>query len=158
MSRPRGWAVLSLGKLSLGQEAYYLSEVLDGAEDYYLNAGEAPGRWTGRGVAGLGLTGIVGAEELRAVLSGRRPDGALLRATRAPLPGIDVTLKSPPNRCRWSGAWATRRRPALGTVASSSMGDPWEAPMFDPGPWLAERGANGHQRVGLAGRAGRIRP
>jgi len=87
--------VLSLGKLSLGQEAYYLSEVLDGAEDYYLNAGEAPGRWTGTGAAGLGLIGPVGAEELRAVLSGKRPDGTPLRATTASLPGIDVTLKAP---------------------------------------------------------------
>ncbi|MHB1853894.1 MAG: relaxase domain-containing protein [Acidimicrobiales bacterium] len=91
MAAPSGGVVLSLGKLSLGQEAYYLSEVLDGAEDYYLNAGEAPGRWTGRGAAGLGLTGPVGAEEVRAVLSGKRPDGTPLRATRACLPGIDVT-------------------------------------------------------------------
>ncbi len=36
--------MLSIGKLSLGQEAYYLEEVLDGAEDYYVNVGEAPGR------------------------------------------------------------------------------------------------------------------
>ncbi|MHB1446755.1 MAG: MobF family relaxase, partial [Acidimicrobiales bacterium] len=87
--------MLSLGKLSLGQEAYYLSEVLDGAEDYYLNAGEAPGRWTGRGAERLGLSGPVEAIQLRAVLSGRRPDGDPLRVTRAALPGMDVTLKSP---------------------------------------------------------------
>jgi len=35
--RPRSLrnpTVLSIGRLSLGQEAYYLEEVLDGAEDY----------------------------------------------------------------------------------------------------------------------------
>ena len=42
-ARPVAPAVLSIGKLSLGQEAYYLTEVLDGAEDYYLNVGEVTG-------------------------------------------------------------------------------------------------------------------
>jgi conjugative relaxase-like TrwC/TraI family protein len=87
--------VLSIGKLSLGQEAYYLEEVLDGAEDYYLHAGEAPGRWVGRGAAALDASGPVEADALRAVLGGRRPDGELLRETTADLPGLDLTLKAP---------------------------------------------------------------
>ncbi len=65
--------VLSIGKLSLGQEAYYLQEVLGGAEDYYLHAGEAPGRWTGSGALSIGLAGNVTAEQLRVVLSGADP-------------------------------------------------------------------------------------
>ncbi len=98
--------MLSLGKLSLGQEAYYLSEVLDGAEDYYLNAGEAPGRWVGRGARRLGLSGPVEAPQLRSVLSGRDANGDQLRATRASLPGMDVTLKSPLFRIRDKWAYA----------------------------------------------------
>ena len=39
--------VLSIGKLAAGQEAYYLSAVADGAEEYYLGAGEVPGYWIG---------------------------------------------------------------------------------------------------------------
>jgi len=89
-------AVLSIGKLSLGQEAYYLEEVLDGAEDYYLSVGEAPGRWVGTGASRLGLDGTVEADDLRAVLAGRRPGtDDPLRATRASLPGLDLTLSAP---------------------------------------------------------------
>ena len=88
--------MLSIGRLSLGQEAYYLEEVLDGAEDYYVHVGEAPGRWLGRGAAGLGLEGRVGTGDLRAVLAGRRPDtDEPLRATRASRPGMDLTLSAP---------------------------------------------------------------
>ncbi|MBW3615989.1 MAG: relaxase domain-containing protein, partial [Actinobacteria bacterium] len=88
--------VLSIGKLSLGQEAYYLEEVLDGAEDYYLSVGEAPGRWVGAGADRLGLSGTVEADELRAVLAGRRPGSDQpLRSTRAARPGLDLTLSAP---------------------------------------------------------------
>ena len=65
--------VLSIGKLSLGQEAYYLEEVLDGAEDYYLHVGEAPGRWLGTGAAEVGVRGEVTAGALRSVLAGNDP-------------------------------------------------------------------------------------
>lgn len=88
--------MLSIGKLSLGQEAYYLQEVLDGAEDYYLHAGEAPGRWLGQGSAEVGVSGEVNADALRAVLAGSHPTtGDPLRATRADLPGLDLTLSAP---------------------------------------------------------------
>ncbi|HEV2811112.1 MAG TPA: MobF family relaxase [Acidimicrobiales bacterium] len=95
-ARPPVAAVLSIGKLSLGQEAYYLEEVLDGAEDYYVTVGEAPGRWVGAGAARLGLGGTVEADDLRAVLAGRRPGGNQpLRATRTARPGLDLTLSAP---------------------------------------------------------------
>ncbi len=88
--------MLSIGKLSLGQEAYYLEEVLDGAEDYYVNLGEAPGRWVGTGAARLGLEGKVEADDLRSVLAGRRPGSdEPVRATRTALPGVDLTLSAP---------------------------------------------------------------
>ncbi len=87
--------MLSIGTLSLGQEAYYLEEVLDGAEDYYLHAGEAPGRWLGSAAPRVGLAGEVRADDLRAVLSGDAPTGEPLRSTRASLPGLDLTLSAP---------------------------------------------------------------
>jgi hypothetical protein len=37
--------MLSIGKLGIGQERYYLDKVADGAEDYY--SGEAEGQWLG---------------------------------------------------------------------------------------------------------------
>lgn len=95
-ARQPALVVLSIGKLSLGQEAYYLTEVLDGAEDYYLNVGEAPGRWLGTAASGLGLDGVVTADDLRAVLAGVHPTtGAPLRATNASMPGLDLTLSAP---------------------------------------------------------------
>ena len=87
--------VLSIGKLSVGQEAYYLEEVLDGAEDYYLHAGEAPGRWLGAGATAIGLNGEVSADDLRSVLAGKDPgSGESLRSTSASLPGLDLTLSA----------------------------------------------------------------
>jgi len=88
--------VLSIGRLSLGQEAYYLEEVLAGAEDYYLHVGEVPGRWLGRGAERLGLEGEVGTDDLRAVLAGRRPStDEELRSTKTSRPGMDLTLSAP---------------------------------------------------------------
>ncbi len=88
--------MLSIGRLSLGQEAYYLEEVLDGAEDYYLHVGEVPGRWVGQGAASLGLEGRVATDDLRAVLAGREPGtGEPLRSTNTTRPGMDLTLSAP---------------------------------------------------------------
>ncbi len=88
--------MLSIGTLSLGQEAYYLEEVLDGAEDYYLHAGEAPGRWLGSAASRIGLGGEVTADDLRSVLAGDDPvTGEALRSTKASLPGLDLTLSAP---------------------------------------------------------------
>jgi len=50
---------MSVGRLAKDQETYYLSEVIEGREDYYLDAGEAPGRWTGRLTGELGLAGTL---------------------------------------------------------------------------------------------------
>jgi len=90
--------VLSIGKLGVGAESYYLQAVASGVEDYYLGSGEAPGRWIGKGSARLGLSGVVAAEDLRAVLDGRCPaTGRSLIAVRRPdrLPGLDLTFSAP---------------------------------------------------------------
>ena len=94
-----GVAVLSIGKLGRGQERYYLNTVARGVEDYYLGSGEAPGRWIGEGAALLGLSGVVRADQLRAVLDGRDPagDGGSLITVRRKdrLAGFDLTFSAP---------------------------------------------------------------
>src|SRR3954465_6814997 len=49
---------------------YLLKEVATGRENYYTGAiaeGEPPGRWWGAGAERLGLTGLVDAQDMRAV-------------------------------------------------------------------------------------------
>ena len=90
--------MLSIGKLRQGQERYYLNTVARGVEDYYLGSGEAPGRWTGRGAALLGVSGVVRPEQLRAVLDGRHPtDNTSLITVRRKdrLAGFDLTFSAP---------------------------------------------------------------
>jgi conjugative relaxase-like TrwC/TraI family protein len=75
-----------------------LQAVASGVEDYYLGSGEAPGQWIGQGSARLGLSGVVAAGDLRAVLHGRcRATGRSLIAVRRPdrLPGLDLTFSAP---------------------------------------------------------------
>lgn len=86
--------VISIGKLR--DADYYEREVVDGAEDYYVGSGEAPGRWVGSLAAELGLDGNVDGDQLRALFELRHPftDEALL-STRATKPGFDVTISAP---------------------------------------------------------------
>lgn len=90
--------MLSVGKLSPGQGNYYLRSVAQGAEDYYLFSGEAPGRWLGGGCGGLGLAGRVKAEHFTSVLDGCDPQtGESLgkRWATSKLPGFDLTFSAP---------------------------------------------------------------
>jgi conjugative relaxase-like TrwC/TraI family protein len=65
--------MLSVAKLSPGQEAYYERSVADGIEDYYAGRGESPGVWVGRGAAELELDGVVGDGELGRLIGGKHP-------------------------------------------------------------------------------------
>ena len=93
--------MLALWKLRVGVEEYYLSQVASGLDEYYTGAGEAPGRWTGGGVAGLGLTGDVAPADLRAVLAGLAPgtgftpNGRTLATHARRVPGFDLTFSVP---------------------------------------------------------------
>jgi conjugative relaxase-like TrwC/TraI family protein len=72
--------MLSVAKLTLGQEAYYEQQVARGLDDYYAGRGESPGIWTGAGAGGLGLVGIVDDGDLGALLRGVNPaSGSQLR-------------------------------------------------------------------------------
>jgi len=90
--------MLSIGKMTRGAEKYYLTTVAGGVEDYYLGAGEAPGRWIGQGAVGVGLAGTVAPHELRAALDARHPATgiSLIAEPRSDrLPGFDLTFSAP---------------------------------------------------------------
>lgn len=93
--------MLTIGKLGVGQERYYLDKVAEGAEDYYSGEGEAEGRWMGDAAEELGLDGEVGPDQLKAMLTGRNPvDGEPLVGMRGvpskgSVPGFDLTFSAP---------------------------------------------------------------
>ena len=65
--------MLSVAKLTPGQEGYYERSVAAGIDDYYAGRGESPGIWTGRGAAALGLEGVVDAGQLGTLIRGDHP-------------------------------------------------------------------------------------
>ena len=65
--------MLTIAKLGVGQEGYYLSRVASGLEDYYSGAGEIDGTWRGTGAERLGLDGSVDGKTLRALMDGVHP-------------------------------------------------------------------------------------
>lgn len=92
--------MLSIGKLGIGQERYYLDKVAEGAEDYYSGEGEAEGQWLGDAAKDLGLDGAVEADQLTAMLTGHNPatgEPLGLRAVggRGAVPGFDLTFSVP---------------------------------------------------------------
>jgi conjugative relaxase-like TrwC/TraI family protein len=65
--------VLSVAKLTPGQERYYERSVAAGLDDYYAGRGESPGVWTGRGSRELELEGVVQEGELGRLIRGIQP-------------------------------------------------------------------------------------
>ena len=92
---------MSLWKLRVGVESYYLAQIASGLDEYYTGDGEAPGVWVGTGSGLLGLGGRVDSEDLRAVLSGLAPgtgltpNGAQLASHPRRVPGFDLTFSVP---------------------------------------------------------------
>lgn len=69
-----------------------------GPVDYYLDPGEPPGRWHGRGRVALGLDGQVSPDDLRALLEGRKPATGRPLGRRfgdASARGFDATFSAP---------------------------------------------------------------
>ena len=72
--------MLSVAKLTPGQEGYYERSVAAGVDDYYAGRGESPGIWAGRGARELELEGVVDEEQLGKLVRGLDPlTGATLR-------------------------------------------------------------------------------
>jgi conjugative relaxase-like TrwC/TraI family protein len=89
--------VLSIGKIRLSGERYYLAAVADGVDEYYRGVGEAPGRWVGDAAVPLGLDGEVGPEDLGSIWSGQDPRTGepLGRFIGREIAGFDLTFRAP---------------------------------------------------------------
>ncbi len=100
-SGPPYRVVLSLWKLRVGAEAYFLAQVSGGLDEYYTGDAEAPGQWAGAAAPLLGLTGEVEGADLRAVFAGLAPgtgltpNGTQLRPHPRRVPGFDLTFSVP---------------------------------------------------------------
>ena len=99
--------MLSLWKLRVGAEDYYLEQVAKGLDDYYSGAGETRGEWLGAASTALGLEHAVSAAELRAVLAGLAPgtgltpNGDQIRTFKNVSPA-STSPSQRPNRCQFS--------------------------------------------------------
>ena len=89
--------MLSIGKIELKGEGYYLAAVADGVDEYYRGVGEAPGRWTGAAAERLCLGGEVAAGDLQAIWSGLDPSTGeqLGRFGGRRIAGFDLTFRAP---------------------------------------------------------------
>lgn len=105
--------MLSIAAAAAGHGEYYLALARG---DYYLEAGEPPGRWRGRGADRLGLAGDVSRAEFEALLAGELPggkagvqrlDGSGRRA------GYDLTFNVPKSV---SAVWAAGGKELRGRV------------------------------------------
>src|SRR3954454_10110377 len=92
--------MLSVSKLSPGQEAYYERSVADGIDDYYAGRGETPGVWVGRGAAELELDGVVGDGELGRLISGRHPLSSAVLRSHPPKREISIERIDPATGAR----------------------------------------------------------
>ena len=92
MGFPGGVGMLSVAKLTLGQEAYYEQQVAGGLDDYYAGRGESPGLWAGSGASLLGLVGVVEDGGLGTLLRGVDP--ATRKELRAPVRERTITVRT----------------------------------------------------------------
>jgi conjugative relaxase-like TrwC/TraI family protein len=87
-----GALVLSVAKLTLGQEAYYEQQVARGVDDYYAGRGESPGLWAGAGASALGLVGVVEDGDLGTLLRGVNPSNEA--TLRTPVRERTITMRT----------------------------------------------------------------
>ena len=148
--------MLSIGKLVAGAEDYYLRTVADGAEEYYLGAGEAPGYWIGSGGGGFGLRGEVGSDELRSILSGHSPSTGEPLGLRGSagnrVAGFDLTFSAPKSvSILWglsSEEVANEVRASHDRAVADGIG------YLERHAAFTRRGAGGTQRIGTSGFVG----
>ena len=100
-----GAAVLSVAKLTVGQEAYYDQQVAGGLDDYYAGRGESPGIWAGRAAELLGLGGVVEDGDLGTLLRGVDPASQSRLRTPVRERTITVRVLDPEN-----GEWREERK------------------------------------------------
>jgi conjugative relaxase-like TrwC/TraI family protein len=100
--------VLSVAKLTLGQEAYYEQQVVRGLDDYYAGRGESPGIWAGNGASELELVGVVEDGDLGTLLRGLNP--ATEKRLRKPVRERTIAVRTLDLESgRWVEEWKAHR-------------------------------------------------
>ncbi|MCP5537726.1 MAG: relaxase domain-containing protein [Akkermansiaceae bacterium] len=85
--------MLSIGKMSVGQHAYY-DELAK--EDYYLEGGEPPGKWLGQGATALNLSGEIRSKEFSDLFAGELRGKRLVQQSESTrCAGWDLTFSAP---------------------------------------------------------------
>jgi conjugative relaxase-like TrwC/TraI family protein len=100
---------------------YLISSVALSIDEYYAGVGESPGVWSGRWSESLALSGMVEADQLRALVEGRHPASGvdLLAGCRPRLVrAFDLTFSSPKSV---SLLWALGSEPVAEVVASAHL-------------------------------------
>ncbi|MBW3575718.1 MAG: relaxase domain-containing protein [Actinobacteria bacterium] len=83
---------------ALRDPEYLISSVALAIDEYYAGVGEAPGVWTGRFAAELGLEGVVDPDELRALVQGHHPltgEDLLVGRPERKVNAFDATFSAP---------------------------------------------------------------
>ena len=147
--------MLSAAKVSTSSWRYYSNSVARGACEYYTGAGEAPGRWAGRGLAELGLAqGTEVSEAQLEALFARALDPstgeALGRRWRSDgVTGYDLTFSAPKSA---SLLWALGGPHARDEVVRAHRAAVRAAlDYLDDHAALSRRGADGAEQIGTAG-------
>jgi conjugative relaxase-like TrwC/TraI family protein len=161
--------VLSVAKLTPGQEAYYERSVASGLDDYYAGKGESPGIWAGRGAASLGLEGEVAEGELGSIVRGGHPKTEdelrahvkvrtitieridsesgkqwLEEKKLAPVAGFDLVFSTPKSVSLWHALGDEETRAAI----VEAHGRAWQAALsyLEEGACVTRRGKDGFIR------------
>jgi conjugative relaxase-like TrwC/TraI family protein len=145
--------MLSIGKMVVGAEEYYLGIVAQGNEEYYTGTGEAPGKWMGSGTDALGLRGEVAPGDLRAILAGVSPkDGSPLAARRggsSRVSGFDLTFSSPKSVSVLWGLSDPETSAAVRAAHDRAVAEGLE--YLERHATVARRGAGGDRRIETSG-------
>ena len=141
--------MLSIGAMKGGQQTYYLELA---REDYYLNGGEPPGLWHGRGAQELGLSGVVEGEALIRLFAGFHPhdDRSLIQQQkyqeREHRPGWDLTFSAPKSV---SVLWSQADYDARQAIQNAHLKAVQAALDYLEGEVaITRRGRGGHERLG----------
>ena len=166
--------MLSVAKLTPGQENYYERSVAAGLDDYYAGRGESPGVWAGRGALALELEGLVHDGELGRLIRGHHPHtDAVLHAHRrarvitierinpltddrvveskklAPVAGFDLVFSPPKSVSLLHALGDEEIRRAVNEAHTSS----WQAALayLEDEACVIRRGAQGRRREHAVG-------
>ena len=146
--------MLSIGKMVVGAESYYLGMVAQGREEYYTGAGESPGSWIGSGRHDLGLDGRVSPEDLRNLLAGIAPNSGLELGVKRSISagrvaGFDLTFSAPKSVSLLYGLGSPEAAATVRDVHDLAVA---EGLAYLEGHALsARRGAGGEHRLGTSG-------